>query len=178
MHSLPPSSPCSAWLCSSFLLFHSATTMWLHHDSLPFHGYAWCMPLTHAATYLVYVGTHQLDPIHTCTGSIKGRKCQPENSSLVLLVFPHNSQLEHLLNWLLAPSVSPSFDFNSLEPIWHCCLLGCFSTWVIKFWKPVITATSNKEEWDYFIQWTKANNIIVGLIKLCLSEFLHGASLS
>ena len=49
------------------------------------------MPLTHAATYLVYVGTYRLDPIHTCTyttGSIKGRKCQPENSSLVLLVFP------------------------------------------------------------------------------------------
>ena len=35
-----------------------------------------------------------VDPIHTCTyiqyttGSIKGCKCQPENSSLVLLVFP------------------------------------------------------------------------------------------
>ena len=109
MHSSPHSSPCSAWLCSSFLLFHSATAVWLPHVSLPFHGYAWCMPLMHAATYLGYVGTHWLDLIYTCTyipGSIKGHKCQPENSSLVLLVFPHNSQWEYLLNRLLAPLVS------------------------------------------------------------------------
>ena len=123
------SSLCSVWLCSSFLLFHSATTMQLHHVLLPFHGYAWCMPLTHAATYLGYVGTHRLDLIQTCTyssSSIKGHKCQPENSSLVLLVFPHNSQWEYLLNRLLVPLVSLPFDFDSLEHSWCCCLLGCF----------------------------------------------------
>ena len=129
MHSSLHSSPCSAWLCSSFPLFHSATAMWLHHVSLLLLGYAWCMPLTHAATYLDYVGTHWLDPIHTCTyttSSIKGCKCQPENFSLVLLVFPHDSQSEHLLNQLLAPSVSPTF-FDSLEHQLMLLPLGCFS---------------------------------------------------
>ena len=40
MHSSSHSSLCSAWLCSSFLLFHSATTMQLLHAFLPFHGNA------------------------------------------------------------------------------------------------------------------------------------------
>ena len=43
----------------SILLFHFATAVQLHHVFLPFHGYAWCMSLMHAATYLVYVGTHR-----------------------------------------------------------------------------------------------------------------------
>ena len=46
----------------------------------------------HAVTYLA------VDLTQTCTyssNSIKGCKCQPENSSLVLLVFPHNSQRDH-----------------------------------------------------------------------------------
>ena len=76
--------------------------------SFLFHGYAWCMPLTHAATYLGYVGTSIVDMVQTCThttGSIKGRKCQPENSSLVLLVFPHYNQWDHLRNRLLADLV-------------------------------------------------------------------------
>ena len=38
--------------------------------------------------------------------------------------------------------------------------------------KPAITATFNKEERDYFIQWTKVNDTVVGSIKLHLSESL------
>ena len=84
-----------------------------------FHFHSMAMldacPLTHAATYLGYVGTHQPDLIHICTyttGSIKGSKCQPENSSLALLVFPLN-QRDHLQNCLLVPTVC--LPFNSLE---------------------------------------------------------------
>ena len=40
MHSSPYSSLCSAWLCSSSLLFHSATVMRLHHAFLLFHSKA------------------------------------------------------------------------------------------------------------------------------------------
>ena len=88
MHSSFHSFPCMA--VPPFFLFHSATAVWLHHVFLPFYGYAWCVPLTHATTYLVYVDS-SVDPIHTYThihGSIKGCKCQPGNSSLVLLIFP------------------------------------------------------------------------------------------
>ena len=88
---------------------------------LPFHDYAWCTPLTHAATYLVYVGTHQLDPIYTCTyipGSIKGHKCQLENSSLVLLVFSHY-QWDHLQNHLLVPMVYPPLLRFPRVSSWH-----------------------------------------------------------
>ena len=100
------SMQCMAMLFFSSLPFCHCCAVAVH---LPFHGYAWCMPLTHAATCLVYVGTHWLDPIYTCTyipGSLKGHKCQPENSSLVPLVFPHY-QWDHLQNRLLAPMVCP-----------------------------------------------------------------------
>ena len=33
------------YACLSYLYFYSATAMRLHHALLPFHGYAWCMPL-------------------------------------------------------------------------------------------------------------------------------------
>ena len=51
-----------------------------------------------------------VDPTQTYTyssSSIKGRKCQPENSNLVLLVFPLHSQRDHLQNQLLAQLVCP-----------------------------------------------------------------------
>ena len=78
----------------------------------PFHGYAWCMPLPHATRYRNILEHSSVDLVQTCTyicSSIKGCKCQPENSSLVLLVFPHYSQRDHLQNWLLALSVYPPF---------------------------------------------------------------------
>ena len=76
--------------------------------SFPFHGYAWCMPLPHATTHWNLLEHSSVDLIQTCTykpSSIKGRKCQPENSSLVFLVFPLHSQRDLLQNRLLALSV-------------------------------------------------------------------------
>ena len=55
-----------------------------------------------------------VDLIQTCTYHVvpvyKGCKCQPENFSLVLLVFPLLSQRDHLHNRLLAPSVCSSLS--------------------------------------------------------------------
>ena len=48
-------------LCMSFIFilpFCHRRVVASCFPSFPFHGYALCMPLTHAATYLVYVGTH------------------------------------------------------------------------------------------------------------------------
>ena len=54
----PFSFPHSAWVCTS----------------LPFHGYPFCMPLPHTATYLGYVGTSIIDLIQTCTHTIGSKK--------------------------------------------------------------------------------------------------------
>ena len=132
MHSSPYSSPCSAWLWPSFLLFHSATAMWL--PSFPFHGYAWCMLLPHATRYQNILEHSSVNLVQTCTyicSSIKGHKCQPENSSLALLVFPLYSQWEYLQNRLLAPSVCPSLVFDSLEPQLTLWPFGLFQYLVI-----------------------------------------------
>ena len=77
---------------SSFLLFHSPTAVRLPYVLLRFHF----MAVLDARFYLMLLGSGNIleqssvDPIQTCThssSSIKGRKSQPENSSLVLLVF-------------------------------------------------------------------------------------------
>ena len=90
-----------------------AVALWF--TSFPFHGYAWCMPLPHATRYRNILEHSLVDLIQTCTyicSSIKGCKCQPENSSLVLLVFPLLSQRDYLHNWLLVPSVCPPFSLQ------------------------------------------------------------------
>ena len=53
MHSSPYSFPCSAWLCSSLLLFHSATAMWLPYVPLCFHF----MAMLDACRYLMLLNT-------------------------------------------------------------------------------------------------------------------------
>ena len=53
---------------------------------------------------------------------------------------------------------------------------GC--TWVIDFTQPAtITAMSTKDNQDFYIQWTKANDTLVGLIWLCLSDSLKQETL-
>ena len=129
MHSSLHSSLCSAWLCSSFLLFHFTTAIRLLHVFLPFHGYAWCMPLTHAATYLGYVGTHWLDLIHICTyipGSIKSHKCQPENSSLHSSLGYLPLQLVRTSPELIASTVFLQLRFPR-APVDAEAYLGCFT---------------------------------------------------
>ena len=100
--------------------------------SFPFHGYAWCMPLPHATRYRNILEHSLVDLVQTCTyicSSIKGCKCQPENSSLVLLVFRLLSQRDHLCNRLLALSVRPPLVFDSLESQLTLRHLGCFTLW-------------------------------------------------
>ena len=53
MHSSLHSSPCSAWLCPSLLLFHSATAVRLPHALLPFHF----MAVLDARFYLMLLDT-------------------------------------------------------------------------------------------------------------------------
>ena len=93
------------------------------------------MPLTHAATYLGYVGTHWLDLIHICTyipDSIKSHKCQPENSSLHSSLGYLPLQLVRTSPELIASTLGQSSsNFNFLElqlmlkPIWVVSLKRC-----------------------------------------------------
>ena len=53
MHSSLHSSPCSAWLCPSFLLFHSATAVRLPHSFLLFHF----MAMLDACRYIMSLDT-------------------------------------------------------------------------------------------------------------------------
>ena len=89
MHSSLHSSPCGAWLWSSLPFCHhhvvaSCSTSiprlcLIHAPNVCCHILSLCwdslVDLTHTRT------------VHTYSSSIKGPKCQPENSSLVLLVF-------------------------------------------------------------------------------------------
>ena len=96
MHSSLHSSPCNAWLCP--LLFSSI---------LP-PPCGCIMPF--CCHILSLCWDSSVDLTQTCTyssSSIKGHKCQLENSSLVLLVFPLHSQRDHLQNQLLALLVCP-----------------------------------------------------------------------
>ena len=112
-HALLPlfiSVQCMAMLfCTSLPFCHRhAVTSCL--PSFPFHGYAWCMPLPHATTHQNLLEHSSVDLIQTCkynSSSIKDHKCQPENSSLVLLVFLHQSHQTTpdplLVPWTVAP---------------------------------------------------------------------------
>ena len=102
------SMQCMAMFFFSSLPFCHRCAVALCFTLFPFHGYAWCMPLPHDTRYRNILEHSLVDLVQTCTyicSSIKGRKCQPENSSLVLLVFPHYSQRDHLQNRLLVLSV-------------------------------------------------------------------------
>ena len=74
------------------------------------------MHATNACCHILLCWDSSVDPIHTCTyttGSIKGCKCQPENSSLVLLVFPHQSH-QTTPNPLLVPWIVALWSFSCL----------------------------------------------------------------
>ena len=107
--------PCSR------LMFYFSSISWLCLMHAPKHM------LPHTQSMLGLIGGSNTNMYILCRSSIKGRKCQPENSSLVLLVFPH-SQPERSPPQLTASAfgASPSV-FDSLECQLTLSPLGCFT---------------------------------------------------
>ena len=133
------SMQCMAMPFLSSLPFHHCCVVALCSTLFPFHGYAWYMPLPHATRYWNILEHSSVDAVQTCTyicSSIKCRKCQPENSSLVLLVFSLLSQRDHLHNRLLVPLVCSPLVLDSLESQLTLRPFGLFQRHYDSSWVP------------------------------------------